>query len=86
MHRMKLYGQRFTLSVTPKDWVPNAIRMSDDGTHGDVAAGEKIEYKYTNSGARGEWIPGEEFPARNRSLTVEKKSSNMILTRNIFGK
>ena len=48
------------------DWVPNAIRMYDDCTHGDVAVGdgiwslqlvipdgEKIEYMYTNGGARG---------------------------------
>ena len=80
------------------DWVPNAIRMYDDGTNGDAEAGdsiwslqlempvgEKVEYKYTNSGRRGEWIK-EEFPIRNRFLIIQTKLSKSIVIRDVFGK
>jgi hypothetical protein len=85
-------------------WVPNAVRLYDDGTHGDAKAGDaiwslevevspgtEIHYKFTNSGKHGEWIPGEEFPARNRSLTVRQVPSKLdasttTITHDIFGK
>ncbi len=80
------------------DWTPNLIRMFDDGTHGDAKAadgiwslalrlpvGTEVQYKYTNSGRRGEWVPGEEFPASNRTLTVTHADSTIIV-RDIFGK
>ena len=85
-------------------WVPNTVRMYDNGTHGDVSAGDgiwslevevapgtEIQYKFTNSGKRGEWIPGEEFPMRNRTLTVKRvtaklEASTTTITHDIFGK
>jgi alpha-amylase/alpha-mannosidase (GH57 family) len=64
-------------------WTPNSVQMRDDGKEGDAAAGdgiwtfaadlpigEEVQYKYTNSGRRGEWSPSEEFAGRNRSLVV----------------
>jgi hypothetical protein len=63
-------------------WVPNRVRMYDDGTHGDTKGdgiwtlelqlppGVEIQYKYTNSGAEGSWDPGEEFPGTHRTFRV----------------
>ena len=80
-------------------WVPNAIQMYDDGTHGDSKAGDGvwslqvelpagavIEYKYTNSGERGVWSPGEEFAGRNRTVTVPQAPGSPLQIRDIFGK
>jgi alpha-amylase/alpha-mannosidase (GH57 family) len=79
-------------------WIPNAVKMYDDGTHGDLTAGdgiwslaldfpvgEEIQYKYTNSGVKGQWVPGEEFAQRNRTFTVTKSPTTIIL-KDIFGK
>jgi alpha-amylase/alpha-mannosidase (GH57 family) len=81
------------------EWIPNFIRMFDDGSHGDKAAndaiwslelevplGMQIQYKFTNSGTRGEWIPGDEFPSDHRVLTIKEKSSSMLITKDTFGK
>lgn len=80
------------------EWVPNLVRMYDDGTHGDKVAGdglwslrmqipvgEEIQYKFTNSGKRGEWIPGEEFPSGNRLYRITRKSQENITIQNTFG-
>jgi alpha-amylase/alpha-mannosidase (GH57 family) len=79
-------------------WTPNAIRMNDDGAKGDLKAkdgvwslqidvpiGEEIQYKYTNSGKRGEWVPGEEFSGNNRSYRVAAKSPSVIIVKDVFG-
>ncbi len=68
------------------NWTPNLIKMYDDGTHGDQKQGDgiwsiellvppniKVEYKYTNSGYEGVWVPSEEFPANNRELMITAK-------------
>ncbi len=81
------------------DWVPNKVRMYDDGTHGDqtandgiwglevsLPAGAEIEYKYTNSGAEGSWNPGEEFPSLNRKLVVQGEPSSRQIVNDRFGK
>jgi alpha-amylase/alpha-mannosidase (GH57 family) len=78
-------------------WVPNSVPMHDDGRNGDELAGDgiwsltvdlpgvkEIHYKYTNSGTRGSWIPGEEFPARDRVRQIEK-ADNPIIFRDTFG-
>jgi alpha-amylase/alpha-mannosidase (GH57 family) len=80
------------------EWTPNLVRMYDDGTHGDATpadgiwslslslpVGASIQYKYTNSGRKGEWVPSEEFPSDNRSAVI-KKSDSTIVIRDIFGK
>ena len=80
-------------------WVPNAVAMYDDGTHGDVKAndalwslelqlpvGGEVFYKYTNSGERGQWVPGEEFPSRNRRIALKEKSTTPTIIKDIFGK
>jgi hypothetical protein len=80
-------------------WTPNAIPMRDDGANGDLMAkdgiwslevaipiGEEVQYKYTNSGKRGEWAPGEEFSGNNRSYRVAAKSKSVIIIKDIFGK
>lgn len=78
------------------EWTPNAVRMYDDGTNGDLRAndgvwslrvdlpsGMQIHYKYTNSGSKGQWSPGEEFPIDNRSFLVQDESA---VIQDIFGK
>lgn len=80
------------------NWNPNTVAMRDDGAGGDAIAGDgiwtltvslpvglKIQYKFTNSGQAGKWVPGEEFPSRNRSLVVEEGEEKLIV-RCIFGK
>jgi alpha-amylase/alpha-mannosidase (GH57 family) len=81
------------------DWTPNVVTMHDDGTCGDLKAGDgiwslqvevpagtEVHYKYTNSGERGVWIPGEEFPVRNRTLLVQQKSDSPLIIKDIFGR
>jgi hypothetical protein len=80
------------------NWTPNRVRMYDDGTHGDEEKSDgiwslelqfpstiKVEYKYTNSGFEGEWVPSEEFPANNRQLMITAKSGNRIIVIDTFG-
>jgi hypothetical protein len=80
-------------------WTPNLVRMYDDGTHGDAVAadgvwslhvrlpvGVTIEYKYTNSGRKGEWVPGEEFPLEHRTVAIKQRSDATFVVRDIFGK
>ncbi len=80
------------------DWVPNKVRLHDDGTHADVHAGDgtwslevrvprgtKIDYKYTNSGQEGEWGACEEFPAVNRSVVVDKQPGERLVLVDRFG-
>ncbi|MBI3006323.1 MAG: hypothetical protein HYY49_13075 [Ignavibacteriales bacterium] len=72
------------------NWTPNKVRMFDDGTHGDEKAGDgiwtleiqlpegsEIEFKFTNSGAEGNWSPGEEFPTMNRKVKIDKKAGEV---------
>ncbi|MDL1894530.1 hypothetical protein FBQ87_16825, partial [Sphingobacteriales bacterium CHB3] len=81
------------------EWTPNSVRMYDDGTHGDVTAsdgvwslevevpiGIQVQYKYTNSGRKGEWVPSEEFPSAHRSLRINEQSSSATIIQDIFGK
>jgi alpha-amylase/alpha-mannosidase (GH57 family) len=80
------------------EWTPNVVRMYDDGTHGDATAGdglwslslpvpvgEEIHFKFTNSGKRGEWVPGEEFPSGNRIYHLTRKTAGNIPIHTIFG-
>jgi len=80
------------------NWLPNKIRLFNDGTHGDAVAddsiwaveiqlpvGGEIEYKYTNSGAMGNWSPGEEFSSTNRKIKVEKTDTGKMLVQDTFG-
>jgi alpha-amylase/alpha-mannosidase (GH57 family) len=79
-------------------WKPNTVALRDDGRDGDERAGDgiwsvrvelpvakEISYKFTNSGTPGQWIPGEEFSVRNRSLIVPSGSEPLIVSV-IFGK
>jgi alpha-amylase/alpha-mannosidase (GH57 family) len=81
------------------NWVPNKVRMYDDGTHSDSVAGDSIwtielalsigaelEYKFTNSGAEGSWNPGEEFPSVNRKIRVKRTKTGKMLLLDRFGK
>ena len=65
------------------EWTPNLVLMYDDGTNGDRTAGDgiwslqvelpmdaTIHYKYTNSGQRGSWEPGDESPGAHRTVVV----------------
>jgi hypothetical protein len=80
------------------EWQPNHVRLYDDGTHGDSAAGDglwslrlmlpvntEIQYKYTNSGNPGQWVPSEEFPGRNRTVTVRHQATPFIVN-DVFGR
>jgi alpha-amylase/alpha-mannosidase (GH57 family) len=79
-------------------WQPNTIVLFDDGTHGDSLAhdghwslelsipiGTEVQYKYTNSGAPGVWVPSEEFPFHNRSFSVDAPTGGLMIRRDIFG-
>ncbi len=81
------------------EWSPNSIRMYDDATHGDTIAndgvwsleveipvGVQVQYKFTNSGKKGEWVPSEEFPSEHRTFVATALSENAIIVRNVFGK
>ena len=78
-------------------WVPNLVAMRDDGTGGDRNPGDgvwslavelpidsTILYKYTNSGTRGAWEPGDESPGANRSVRVTRDGPAVI--EDIFGR
>ncbi len=73
-------------------WVPNSVPMRDDGQEGDAVAGDglwtlrvvlpagiTISYKYTNSGTPGQWMPGDESPGRNRTLTILESPQPLII-------
>jgi alpha-amylase/alpha-mannosidase (GH57 family) len=73
-------------------WRPNVVRMRDDGLGGDsragdgcwtlsleLPAGSTIQYKYSNSGQPGQWLPGEEFPIRHRNVTVSASTTPLII-------
>lgn len=81
------------------NWTPNLVRMYDDGTHGDqkksdgvwslelqFPPGIEIEYKYTNSGTEGEWVPSEEFSANNRRLLVSPAVKKKQFVDDKFGR
>jgi alpha-amylase/alpha-mannosidase (GH57 family) len=81
------------------EWTPNVVMMYDDSTHGDEVAGDgiwslqlevpvgvELQYKYTNSGKKGEWVPGEEFSSRNRNLKIPRKEPATVIVKDIFGK
>ena len=80
------------------NWTPNLIKMYSDGTHGDknasdsiwslevrVPPGIKVEYKYTNSGVEGIWVPSEEFPGNNREIMVPATRSEKMKVLDKFG-
>ena len=80
------------------NWVPNKIRMFDNGRNGDrvsgdaiwtlevrLPAGSDVEYKYTNSGSEGSWSPGEEFSVKNRKLRVHLDIQKTQEVRDRFG-
>lgn len=79
-------------------WSPGMIPMFDDGTHGDLEAGdhiwsleltlpagEEILYKYTHGGRRGEWGTGDEAPGRNRQMTLPSESDGPLIRGDRFG-
>ncbi|HXX64572.1 MAG TPA: carbohydrate-binding module family 20 domain-containing protein [Bacteroidota bacterium] len=81
------------------NWAPNTVMMHDDGQGGDetpgdgiwtyrteVPAGIEIQYKYTNSGAPGQWVPGEEFPVRHRTITIATVTPAARVITDTFGK
>jgi hypothetical protein len=78
-------------------WSPNTVWMRDDGLEGDEHAGDRhwslrvalpvgatVSYKFTNSGAPGQWVPSEEFPGRNRSAVITQQDTLLII-RDTFG-
>lgn len=80
------------------EWVPNKVPMRDDGLEGDSVAGDglwtlrislpagtSLSYKYTNSGPAGVWMPGDEFPGRNRTATIPESPQPFII-RDTFGR
>jgi alpha-amylase/alpha-mannosidase (GH57 family) len=80
------------------NWTPNLVRMYNDGTHGDrkesdgiwslelqFPPGIEIEYKYTNSGEEGVWVPSEEFSANNRKLLVSSAAGEKQVVNDTFG-
>ena len=81
------------------EWRPNVVAMHDNGLNGDREAGDniwsllievpvgvEIQYKYTNNGQPGMWSPGEEFPARHRTLVIQEPSTTPHIQEDVFGK
>ncbi|MCX6143241.1 MAG: hypothetical protein NTZ35_08480 [Ignavibacteriales bacterium] len=81
------------------NWIPNKVKLFDDGTHGDVTAndstwtievrlpaGVEVEYKYTNSGTEGNWVPGEEFSITNRKFKISSSPGTKQVVIDRFGK
>ncbi len=82
------------------EWNPNTIPMFDDGTHGDITAGDgiwtlavevpcgvEVRYKFTNSGNTGAWIPGEEFPGEHRSFVPQPGPGEIaVMLLDVFSK
>lgn len=81
------------------NWKPNTVRLFDNGTHGDrifndkvwsrslkLRAGEKVQYKYTNSGTPGKW-DGQEFAEEVRTLIVQPDAGTpeRMIVHDIFG-
>jgi hypothetical protein len=79
-------------------WQPNTVMMRDDGSGGDAKAGDgiwtfvaevplktEVQYKYTNSGTAGQWTPGEEFAARNRTLMIPSATPAPRVITDTFG-
>ncbi len=73
------------------NWLPNKIKMYDDGTHGDhvpadriwslevlLPVGSEVKYKYTRDGILGLWEPGEEFPGLHRTIVVERGKTTTV--------
>jgi alpha-amylase/alpha-mannosidase (GH57 family) len=80
------------------NWIPNKVRLHDNGTHADIHAGDgtwslevrvprgtKIDYKYTNSGKEGEWGDCEEFPSINRTVVIDKQPGERLVLLDRFG-
>lgn len=80
-------------------WIPNKVKMYNDGTHGDAVANDNVwtveiqfpvdtelEYKFTNSGAEGSWNPGEEFPWATRKAMVKRTANGKMIFLDRFGK
>jgi alpha-amylase/alpha-mannosidase (GH57 family) len=81
------------------DWVPNKVKMYDDGTLGDhqqgdgvwtievtLPAGFDIRYKFTNSGREGSWDVGDELPGRSRTFRLDAKEGSIVELLDVFGK
>lgn len=72
-------------------WNPNTIKMNKSEEEGVwtitlyLPVGAKVEYKFTNSGLPGEWIPGEEFPVYNRRVFIEGDGRERLIIRDVFG-
>jgi len=81
------------------NWVPNRLRMYDDGTHGDKQPGDgiwtvevglpedsEVYYKFTNSGQHGSWAIGDEMPGVNRRLRVTSSGGGVLELLDVFGR
>jgi alpha-amylase/alpha-mannosidase (GH57 family) len=72
-------------------WNPNTIRMNQSEERGvwtvtlHLPVGADVEYKFTNSGLPGGWIPGEEFPVNNRRVFITGDTGDTLLIRDVFG-
>jgi hypothetical protein len=75
-------------------WVPNAVAMYDDGTHGDERArdsvwtvtfdlppGARIGYKFTWGVQGANWTGTEEWPGNQRILDVRDLDGDLIVAR-----
>jgi alpha-amylase/alpha-mannosidase (GH57 family) len=72
-------------------WNPNTIRMNRTAEDGIwsitlyLPVGANVEYKFTNSGLPGEWIPGEEFAFYNRQVFIGGNGGKKMIVRDVFG-
>ena len=70
----RISNQNWAFALVAKDGVWS-LRV-------ELPAAADVEYKYTNSGEPGTWVPSEEFPSANRRIRVREG----LVVENRFGK
>ncbi len=78
-------------------WIPNTVPMYDDGTHGDIVAGDqiytivfrfpeglRIGYKYTYGAYGQDWTSTEEWPGNQRILEIVDNNGDGIVWRDDY--
>ncbi len=89
--------QDVTFDEMMAQWTPNILPMYDDGTHGDVVAGDqiytitfrfpeglRIGYKYTYGAYGDGWNSTEEWPGNQRILEIVDLNGDGIVWRDDY--
>lgn len=87
-------SERDEIDAMMGDWIPNIIRMHDDGTGGDLEAGDgiwtivfdlpvglRISYKYTYGPDGNVWTTTEEWPGNAHIMLIGDLNGDHFVTR-----